>query len=261
MDPIRLIAVFAATTLAGAINAIAGGGTVISYPGMLFAGLPDIVANASNSAALVPGSLGSTAAYRRDLAPNLKALAILFVPTILGALLGAVVVARASNESFRRIVPFFVLGATALFAFRAQVNRLIRRPAVAGGDDALTPASYALGCAAQFVIALYGGYFGAGIGILMLTSLSLMGFRDIHRMNALKTALAAGINGTAVLFFALDGRIDWPIALIGAAGALIGGYGLARLARRISPDLIRAFVILFGMLAAAYLFARGYGLM
>lgn len=110
MDPLKLVILFVSVMLAGAINAIAGGGTVISYPGFLFAGLPDITANASNAMALVPGSLGSTAAYRRDLTPNLKVLAILLVPTFLGALLGALVVARSSNDSFRRIVPFFVLG-------------------------------------------------------------------------------------------------------------------------------------------------------
>ena len=261
MDPLKLVILFVSVMLAGAINAIAGGGTVISYPGFLFAGLPDITANASNAMALVPGSLGSTAAYRRDLAPNLKVLAILLVPTFLGALLGALVVARSSNDTFRRIVPFCVLGATLLFAFRERVNRLVKRAAtVAEAADHLTPGSYIGGSIAQFFIAMYGGYFGAGIGILMLTSLSVMGLRNIHRMNALKAALAAAINGTAVIFFAIDGKIDWPLALFAAVGALIGGYGLARLARRISPAIIRGFVVVFGLIASTYLFARGYGL-
>ncbi len=261
MDPLKLVVLFVTAMLAGSVNAIAGGGTVISYPGFLFAGLPDIVANASNAAALVPGSLGSTVAYRKDLAPNLRMLAILLVPTILGALLGALVVARSPNDIFRRIVPFFVLGATLLFAFRDRVTGLVKRAeAIAAGADHLTPGSYVLGGVAQFMIAMYGGYFGAGIGILMLTSLSVMGLRNIHRMNALKAALAVAINGTAVVFFAIDGKIDWPLALIGAAGALIGGYGLARLAKRINPKVIRGFVVVFGLVAATYLFARGYGL-
>ena len=111
----------------------------------------------------------------------------------------------------------------------------------------------------QFVIALYGGYFGAGIGILMLSSLSLAGMRDIHRMNALKAALAAGINGTAVVFFALSGRINWPLGLWMAVGALIGGYVMARLAKRINQNYLRAFVVMMGVVAAIYMFARAQG--
>lgn len=264
MDPLHVIVPFIACFVAGGVNALAGGGTVISYPGFLSTGLNSITANATNAAALVPGSVGSAVAYRDDLRENARTFLILLVPTIIGSLVGAFVVARSSDEVFRRVVPFLVLGATLLFAFRQQFNGLLKdlAGAAAGGHDgAITPGGYAVGGALQFMIALYGGYFGAGIGILMLSSLSIIGMKDMHKMNSIKAALAAFINGTAVVFFTLDGKINWPFALIGAAGALLGGYVLARYAKRIPQRAIRAFVVAFGCVAAAWLFLRGWGLL
>lgn len=250
--------------VAGGVNALAGGGTAISFPGFLFIGLNPIVANATNNTALTPGAFAGAFAYRDNLKPQLRVFFTLLIPTVAGSLLGALIVSRSSADVFRKIVPFLVLGATALFAFRAKViARLIRvaGSAAAGHEGHITPLGYALGSALQFVIALYGGYFGAGIGILMLSSLSIMGMKDMHKMNALKTALATCINGAAFFFFAADGLINWSIAIVGAAGAILGGYTLARLAKHIPQTAIRMFVVVFGCIAALYLFLRGFNLL
>jgi len=263
-SPLQYLIPFVLCFIAGGVNALAGGGTAISFPGFLFIGLNPIVANATNNTALTPGAFAGAFAYRENLRPQLKTFFILLTPTVIGSLLGALIVAHSSADVFRRIVPFLVLGATLLFAFRAKVVALLTRvagSAAAGHEGHITPLGYTLGCALQFVIALYGGYFGAGIGILMLSSLSIMGMKDMHRMNALKTALATCINGTAIVFFALDGLIHWPLALVSAVGASMGGYILARLAKHIPQSAIRAFVVIFGSVAALWLFLRAFGIL
>ncbi len=260
MSLLQYIVLFFAAMLAGAVNAIAGGGTVISFPGFLFAGLPDKIANASNAMALVPGSLGGAFALRRELRANLRTFLILLVPAIAGAFLGANVLANTSDDSFRKIVPFLILMATVLFAFSKRINAWVRakRGTVATTGDHPSNTSLALGIIMQFVIAFYGGYFGAGMGILMLSLMSIIGMTDLLKMNAIKNGLAAAINATAVVYFAAAGKIDWNLALFAAVGALIGGYGLARFARRIPQSYIRAFVIVFGCVAAVWMFYRGW---
>jgi uncharacterized membrane protein YfcA len=287
MDFLTPLLQFIAAMLAGGVNAVAGGGTVISFPAAALS-VPLIVANATNAFALVPASLGSVTAYRDDLGDQRRVLILLLIPTILGALAGAWVVANTPEAIFRRVVPFLILFAVVLFAFSKRINAFLQRtnagrttqqrqtqtsdvkhqtahPELVEGSNTAAPAPLhsPLSTSAtlfagivQFVIALYGGYFGAGIGILMLSSLSLAGMRDIHRMNALKAALAAGINSTAVVFFALSGRIHWPLGLWMAVGALIGGYVMARLAKRINQNILRAFVVVMGIVAALYMFAR-----
>ncbi len=269
MDILTSLIQFIAAMLAGGVNAVAGGGTVISFPAAALS-LSLISANATNAFALVPASLGSVTAYRGDLRDQKRTLVLLLIPTFLGALAGAWVVANTPEAVFRHVVPFLILFAALLFAFSKRINAYFQRrsnvkqPAlspepVEGRTAALSSSGLLFASIVQFVIALYGGYFGAGIGILMLSSLSLAGMRDIHRMNALKAALALGINGTAVVFFALNGRISWPIGIWMAGGALIGGYVMARLARRINQNVLRAFVVVMGIVAAIYMFARAQG--
>ncbi len=258
MDFFTQVVVFLAFVLAGAVNAVAGGGTVFSFTSLAWAGLPLVQANATNSTALVPGSLGSALAFQRDLRDQWRILLILLVPTVLGSLLGAFVVANTPEAVFRRIVPFLVLFATLVFAGRNFLTRLALRQR--GGAktrvDHVTPMSLALGCVLQFIIALYGGYFGAGIGILMLTSMSVMGMADMHRMNALKYPLAIAINGTASLFFIASGRVIWSVAWWAALGALMGGYVVARLMRRLDQDLIRSAVVVAGVVVTVWMFVR-----
>ncbi len=272
MDILTPLLQFIAAMLAGGINAVAGGGTVISFPAAALS-LSLISANATNAFALVPASLGSVTAYREDLRNQKRTLLLLLIPTFLGALCGAWVVANTPEAIFRRVVPFLILFAALLFAFSRRINAFVKQRANSNvkhqtsnasapphlRTSALSSRGLLFAGIVQFLIALYGGYFGAGIGILMLSSLSLAGMRDIHRMNALKAALSAGINGTAVVFFALNGRISWPLGIWMAFGALIGGYVMARLAKRINQNYLRAFVVVMGIVAAAFMFARAQG--
>ncbi|MCL6511801.1 MAG: sulfite exporter TauE/SafE family protein [Anaerolineae bacterium] len=250
---------FVAAFIGGAINAVAGGGSLIAFPALVVFGVDKIIANATNTAALWPGTIGSVWAYRHDAKPLRGLLVLLLLPSFVGGLLGAMLLTRTPPELFGRIVPLLVLFATLIFAARDFFNRLAMRSieAMRRADEGhVSPAARIWGILFQAFVATYGGYFGAGIGILMLASLSLMGLQDIHRMNALKTALAFVINGVALVFFALSRIVNWPLAVLMGAGGLLGGYFGARLAKRVNQRYLRAFVVLMGLVASAYLFAR-----
>ena len=253
MDGLSALVVFIAAVVAGAINAVAGGGTVFSFTALAWAGLPLVRANATNATALVPGSFGGIVALRRELAPQWRMLVILLLPTFIGSLLGAFTVVNTSEAIFRAIVPFLVLFATLVFAGRNFLAKLAKREV---GSEAITPLGYGIGIACQFVIAFYGGYFGAGIGILMLTAMSLMGMSNIINMNALKNGLAVAINGTAAVFFLIRGTVDIPTAAFAAIGATIGGYVLARLAKRIDQNVLRVGVVVAGVVVSVWLWVR-----
>jgi uncharacterized membrane protein YfcA len=248
------IGLFFAAMLAGAINSVAGGGTLISFPALVAFGLPAILANATNAASLWPGSLSSAFAYREDTLSHRALLSILLVPSFLGSLLGAVILVATPPETFARAVPFLVLFATLLFAAKDWLARLIQ-----GGkndEECVTWLGRVWGFLFQLFVATYGGYFGAGMGILMLGSMSIMGLRDIHRMNGLKTVLGAVINIVSFVFFAFKGLVVWPLAILMAIGAIVGGYSGARLAKRVDQHLLRWFIILVGLGVSAWLFIR-----
>ena len=245
---------FVAAVVAGAINSVAGGGSLISFPSLVAFGQPAILANATNTAALWPGTLSSAVAYRRDTLFHRDLLLTLLVPSMVGGLLGAVVLVITPPELFDHVVPFLVLFATLLFAMRDVIARWTN--AAADGEEHVTTAGRAWGFLFQFLVATYGGYFGAGIGILMLGSLSVMGLRDIHRMNGLKTVLGTLINVIAFVFFALKGLVVWNLALLMAVGAVAGGWIGARTARRIDQRWLRAFIIAVGVVVSMWLFVR-----
>lgn len=245
---------FVAAVVAGAINSVAGGGSLISFPSLVAFGQPAILANATNTAALWPGTLSSAVAYRRDTLFHRDLLLTLLVPSMVGGLLGAVVLVITPPELFDHVVPFLVLFATLLFAMRDVIARWTN--AAADGEEHVTTAGRAWGFLFQFLVATYGGYFGAGIGILMLGSLSVMGLRDIHRMNGLKTVLGTLINVIAFAFFALKGLVVWNLALLMAVGAIAGGWIGARTARRMDQRWLRAFIIAVGVVVSVWLFAR-----
>ena len=245
---------FVAAVVAGAINSVAGGGSLISFPSLVAFGQPAILANATNTAALWPGTLSSAVAYRRDTLFHRDLLLTLLVPSMVGGLLGAVVLVITPPELFDHVVPFLVLFATLLFAMRDVIARWTN--AAADGEEHVTTAGRAWGFLFQFLVATYGGYFGAGIGILMLGSLSVMGLRDIHRMNGLKTVLGTLINVIAFAFFALKGLVVWNLALLMAVGAIAGGWIGARTARRIDQRWLRAFIIAVGVVVSMWLFVR-----
>jgi uncharacterized protein len=245
------IGLFVAATIAGAVNSVAGGGSLISFPALVAFGQPAILANATNTAALWPGTLSSALAYRRETLLYRELLVTLLLPSVVGGLLGALVLVNTPPELFDKVVPFLVLFATALFALRDPIARWTGTSART--EDQVGTGGRVWGFLFQFFVATYGGYFGAGIGILMLASLSVMGLRDIHRMNGLKTILGTLINVIAFGFFAIEGLVVWPLAALMATGAVAGGYLGARMAMRIDQRWVRGFVIAVGVVVSIWL--------
>jgi uncharacterized membrane protein YfcA len=317
---------FCAAILGGTLNAVAGGGSFICFPALVFTGLPAISANATNSVALWPGSVASVGAYRRELARQTLILLILMISmSLIGGILGALLLLKTPPEIFVRLVPYLLLVATLLFTFSGPITARLRRQRLVGspmgavgivpnassarhrvgarhrtgaspvrpysadpipiaptlekeeqanavlqlngiegqattatlGKETLSVPMFVGLSFAQLVIAVYGGYFGGGIGILMLAALAMIGMSDIHVMNALKTLLASCINGVAVITFIVAGVVAWPQAILMIIGAVIGGYGGAYYARKISQKWVRLFVIVVGFSMTIYfLFLR-----
>ncbi|HEV3216776.1 MAG TPA: sulfite exporter TauE/SafE family protein [Vicinamibacterales bacterium] len=238
------LAAFAAALVAGAINSVAGGGTLITFPVLIWIGLPSVTANATSTVAIWPGSLGSIGGYRRELKGLTSSSYVLIVPSAAGGIIGAVLLRMTPAHVFDRLVPLLILFATFLFMLQEPVTRLIRRGATDGNAGGR---GWVMGAIVfQFFVALYGGYFGAGIGILMLAALGILGYTDIHQMNGLKNLLALAINGVAALYFISMAMVRWPEAIIMAVGAIAGGYGGAGLARKIGAQGVRRIVIIIG---------------
>ena len=254
-SPLRLLLALAASALAGAINAIAGGGTLIAFPAVVWLGVPPLNANATTTVALWPGSFGSMWAYRHEL-EGARAWALRFaLPSLAGGATGATLLLHTSADRFERIVPFLVLGATVLFMAQGPISRRVLRQttAVPAGHLPPPPVAYLL---FQYTVGVYGGYFGAGIGILMLAVLGAMGLTNIHQMNGLKTLGALAINLVAATLFALSGIVWWPIALAMAVGGLTGGYWGARLAQRVPQVWVRRAISGVGLGAFVWLLVR-----
>jgi uncharacterized protein len=244
---------FLAAAIGGAINAMAGGGTLVTFPAIVWLGVPPISANATSTVALWPGSFGSIWAYRGELADAREWLRWFTVPSLVGGGVGALLLLSTSASRFDRIVPFLVLGATLLFLLQQRVTR---RPAAAADrrdSPRVLPRPSWWFVAAQFGVAVYGGYFGAGIGILMLATLGAMGLTNIHRMNGLKNWGGLCINAVAAVTFAASGIVNWPVAVTMAAGGLAGGYGGARLALRVGQKWVRRAVVAIGFSAFVWL--------
>jgi uncharacterized membrane protein YfcA len=240
---------------AGVVNAIAGGGTLLTFPALTTAlprSVAEELANGTSTLALLPGSAASAWGYRNELAACRRWLLLLAPPSLLGGGLGAVLVVQ---ESFRVLVPWLILTAAVLFLVQPLVARLVKRRTPAGPPSA---AALGLIVVAQFLVAVYGGYFGAGIGILMLSTLSFLGLKDIHEVNGLKSVLALCINGVAAGVFVARGLVVWPFAVAMALAAIVGGYAGARLALKFKPALVRWVVIAIGFGLAAYYFYRQY---
>ena len=243
--------------LAGIVNSIAGGGTLLTFP-TLMAILPAVEANATSTFALVPGSIAGAWGYRREMASSGKWVVLLLAPSLLGGLVGTLLVTELDPKYFQRTVPYLILLATLLFMSQPLVGRWLGI-----GKSQAEPKRTTLVALVifQFFVAIYGGYFGAGIGILMLSALSLMGVTDIHRMNALKTLLAGCINTVSVLVFICYGKVDWQYGLAMAAAAIVGGYAGASVARRMNRTLVRWIVIGIGLTLSAYYFLKQFGIL
>lgn len=248
------IFLFFAGALGGALNAVAGGGSFIAFPALLFSGVAPIAANATNTVALWVGVTASTGAYRKHLDISRRVMIPLTVTSLIGGIAGAYLLLHTPAQTFLRVLPWLMLGATLLFIFGKQLSR------GTGGSIARDASTSALTIASIFelVVAVYGGYFGGGVGILNLAMLAALGMTDIHAMNALKVVLGGIINGVAVITFVLAGAVAWKQGSVMIAGALFGGYLGAHYAQKLPPAWIRAFVVVVGLGMTAYFFWKAY---
>ena len=240
-----------AASAAGAVNSIAGGGTLLTFPGLLTAVSP-VVANGTSTVALAPGSLSAAWGYRREMRGRGWWLVLLALPSMAGGVVGSLLVTRLDPRYFDSLVPWLILAATTLFLCQPFLMRLAR-PGGSTSSRASTVAGLVL---LQFLVAIYGGYFGAGIGILMLSGLGLMRLGDIHALNGIKNFLAVCINGVSVAVFALHGAIDWRYAGLMAPSAIAGAYLGSRLAQRLDRRLIRLLVVGIGFALAGHFLIR-----
>jgi uncharacterized membrane protein YfcA len=249
MAALRLLLVVLASAVAGAVNSIAGGGTLLTFPALVGLGISPIVANATSTVALWPGALGSMWGYRREL-KGMRPWAMAFgLPSLVGGLLGAWLLLRTSADRFAAIVPWLLLGATALFMAQGPISRRIAR-----ARSPVPPSLFPLSVLYyQFLVAVYGGYFGAGVGILMLAALGFAGFTNIHQMNGLKNWGGLCMNAVAAITFAFSDIVNWPVALAMAAGAAAGGYGGSRLAQRVPQAAVRKAIVVIGLTSGIWL--------
>ena len=276
---------FLVAAVAGAVNSVAGGGTLLTFPALVWAGQfapawagqVEKLANATSTVALWPGQLGSLWGYRREIGRSHTAIALLAVPSFLGGLAGALLLLGTANETFAALVPYLILTATLLFAVQRPLSRWQRSrgkeeggrtneqggtPGTGGPSSLiLHPSSFPLArwtvvLAFQFFVAVYGGYFGAGIGILMLAAFGFLGLTNIHRMNGLKNINGMCINAVAAVLFIVNGLVDWRLAPLMAAGSILGGYAGAGTARRIGQENVRRIVVLIGLGLTIAMFVR-----
>jgi uncharacterized membrane protein YfcA len=252
------IFLFLAALVAGTLNSVAGGGSFISFPALLFVGMAPIAANATNTAALWPGTMASTVAYRNAFdAEARRLLPPLLATGLVGGVLGALILLHTPPATFLRLVPWLLLTATLLFVFSGRLTSWIRGRAGHGpGGKSGARALLFLTLFLELVVAIYVGYFGAGSGILILALLALLGLENIHTMNGVKTLLVSVMNGVAVVTFILGRVIVWPEALLMLVGASIGGYGGAYLAQKMNPQYVRWLVIAVGLCMSLYFFIR-----
>jgi uncharacterized protein len=268
---------FLAAFFGGVLNAVAGGGSFIALPALLFAGAPAVAANATTTLALWPGSMASAVAYRRELSVTWPWLVRLGGVSLVGGLFGGMLLVRTSDTSFLRLLPFLMLLAAVAFTFGAPLVARLRRgdspelldsslqaeapfplgpPHPAPGTPRCVPVVSWWALPLQLVIATYGGYFGGGIGIMMLALLAIAGMADIHEMNGVKSALAVAINGIALAEFAISGTVLWGPGVVMMLGGIAGGYAGASMARRFSGGSVRLFVIAVAWGMTAYFFIR-----
>lgn len=239
-----------AAIAAGAVNALAGGGTLITFPMLTAVGLPAVAANVTNTMALCPGYLGATFAQRGDLRGQRARLLVVLPASVLGGLAGGVLLLNTGERTFRDLVPYLILLASLLLAAQETLRDwLLRRPAAArAGRWAAVPVGLA---------GIYGGYFGAGLSVIVLAVLALMIEESLTRLNALKQAVAFSVNIAAAVLFTFSDQVNWPAAGVMAAGALAGGSLGGRLAGRIRPETLRTIVVTVGLVVAAVYFLRG----
>jgi uncharacterized membrane protein YfcA len=273
LEPPQLLLLAAAALLAGAVNAVAGGGSLLSFPALLAVGYPAITANVTNSVALTPGYFGGTLGYRRELTGQRARIIALGVTSATGAVVGAVLLLVSSPELFEAIVPFLIFLACGLLALQPRLARLVRARREGEGDPAAGPGSPEPGnpaagpggadrhtgplFATQFLAAMYGAYFGAGVGIMMLAILGIFLSDSLQRLNALKGLLSFLISVVAAVWFALFADVSWVAVAVMAVASLLGGQLGVVLARRLDDQVLRWLVIAFGVAVGLRLLLAG----
>lgn len=240
-----------AAFFAGAMNAVAGGGTFLSFPAMLSVGVPPVVANASNAVALWPASLSSAYAFRRELAAQRGSLLGLSVAALIGGVAGGLLLLATSNRTFSVLIPWLLLIATALFAASGRISAWLRerrtRPHGAPRAGAWL---------FQLAVSVYGGFFGAGMGIVMIAALAIQGREDLGEINALKNWLSAIIYSVAVVTFVIAGAVSWPHTVVMLATATLGGYAGAALSRRLPAKWMRRLIVTIGSVLTVHYFLK-----
>jgi uncharacterized membrane protein YfcA len=247
---LEFITLSAAGCTAGAINAIAGGGTLLTFPVLLMCGTPPVLANATSTVGLVIGTAGSIVGFRGHF-KAIRTKLLQFIPICLvGAAIGSWLLTKTSDDQFSKLIPFLVLFATVLFFLQGFLRK--------SATESKSKAPW-FSIALQLPVAIYGAFFGAGIGILMLASFGFMGMRDIHEMNALKNVLGSLINVIAAVWFIAVGMVNWPQALALTTGALIGYYLGAHFSQRISPQKVRHLITAIGLIISVVMFWKQFG--
>ncbi len=255
MDGARVALLIGAGALAGVMNAIAGGGTIVTFPSLILAGLSSIVANATSTVALLPGALSSLAGYRKRIPTVVRWLRLFAPVSLVGGLIGGILLVQTPSSMFDRFVPFLILFATVLFMAHSFFSRLFASRQVQKGAE--PSRRWIIGAMAfQLGVAIYGGYFGAGIGILMLASLGMLGFEDVHEMNTVKVVLGFMINVVAAAYFIASGLIEWAEAGIMAGGTIAGGFLGAHYAQKVKQTTVRRLITVIGLGISAYMFYK-----
>ena len=254
IDWIELVFVALAAVAAGAVNALAGGGTLISFPVLVAVGIPPVMANITNTVALCPGYLGATFAQMKDLRGQERRLQLLLWISVVGGIIGGVLLLNSGERLFRQLVPYLILLAAGLLAIQGPVRSWILRRSAASGA---APASEAWAILPVGLAAIYGGYFGAGLSVIVLAVLGLVLDDSLTRLNALKQSISFSVNTAAAIFFLFSGQVVWLVAAVMAVGALLGGVLGGRLAGRIKPSVLRWIVVSIGIIVAVIYLVRG----
>lgn len=247
------ILIFLAAVTAGFINAMAGGGTLVSFPVLLAVGISPVVANVTNTVALVPGTIGGMWAQRREFQSQRSRLLKLLPVSIIGGLGGGLLILNTSEDAFKSLIPYLILGATLLLGFQVRIkNWVISRIGHAHSEHHNPVFMLSL----VFLAAIYGGYFGAGLGVILMATLGLVTDESMTRLNFLKQALGFAINLAAAIYFAFSGKVDWMIAFVMIFGSLLGGWIGGQLAGKMKPEILRWIVVSAGLIAAVVFFLK-----
>ncbi len=254
-DLLHLTLALVVSIIAGAMNSIAGGGTLLTFPLLIWMGMDGKTANATSTIGLWAGSLGGAWGYRQEVVSSGTLFWPFFLSSLFGGVVGSLLFLHTDKSLFDGIVPWLILIATTLFASQTLIKKFMGKK----GETHFTPSRWPLVAVIQFLVGIYGGYFGAGMGILMLAILAFLGLTNIHRMNGIKNIAATVINGVTIIFFVTYSivaptmvRIDWPVAIAMVIGACIGGYGCTGIAKKLPVAVVRAIVIIIGLLGALF---------